>query len=121
MMACSFTARIKTKQLSMLISVLAALSLCSSPAVADWYAGGNLHRANAGQWQSATPANRLATASDWTARILGEQNVREIGLTGLKGYSQNMSDCVTQATSGGPPNLSVSEVAAACAILMSWR
>jgi len=103
------------------VFTLAALFFLSTPAIADWYAGGTLHRANAGQWQTANAANRLATASDWSAHILGEQKVREIGMIGLKDHSQLMSNCVTEATSGGPSSLPVSEIAAACAILMNWR
>jgi hypothetical protein len=98
--------------------VLAAIILSSAPVFADWYSGGNLHRSTASQWHGASSANRLATAADWSVRILSENRVRQLGMTGWRTYSQELADCVSAATSGGPQNQAVSEIAAACAILM---
>lgn len=98
--------------------VFAALVLFSGPAMADWYSGGTLHRATASQWHSASSANRLATAADWSVRVLSESQIRQLGMRGWRNYAQELADCVSTATAGGPQNQAVSEIAAACAILM---
>ena len=90
----------------------------ASPAMAEWYKGGSLHRAMAAEWNSATPANRLATAGDWSAAMLGEACVRRMGLGGVREYAQKLVICVSEAVPDGPSNLVVSEIAAACFILM---
>lgn len=98
--------------------VFAAVMLSSAPAFADWYSGGTLHRATASQWHAASSANRLATAADWSVRILSENRIRQLGMRGWQNYAQQLADCVSTATSGGPQNQAVSEIAAACVILM---
>ena len=97
-----------------------ALSCFSTPAFAEWYEGGTLHRANFEQWQSASAPNRLATSGDWAVRILGKDEVRRIGMDGLKVRAQQLSNCVTEASFGTPSNLAASEAAASCAVLMNW-
>lgn len=84
-----------------------------------WYEGGTLHKATAAEWSSASPSNQLATAGDWSAIILGETRVRELGLDGLRSHAQQMVACVNTAISDGPSNQAVSEVAAGCSILMN--
>jgi hypothetical protein len=84
-----------------------------------WYEGGTLHKATAAEWSSASPSNQLETAGDWTAIILGETRVRELGLDGLRSHAQQMVACVNTAISDGPSNQAVSEVAAGCSILMN--
>lgn len=93
----------------------------SNTAMAEWYKGGTLHRASASQWNAAAPKDRLATAGDWSAAILGEDRVRRMGLSGLKVVAQSLADCVSEAVADGPNNLAVSEVAAMCLILMGVR
>ena len=97
-----------------------ALSCIATPSFADWYEGGTLHRANFGEWKSASASNRLATSGDWAAHILGETQVRQMGMDGLRRRAQQLSNCVTEAATGTSPNLAASQAAAACAVLMNW-
>lgn len=92
----------------------------ATPSLADWYDGGTLHRANFEEWKSASKSNRLATSGDWAAHILGEDQVRQIGMDGLRVRAQQMSNCITGAATGTSPNLAASQAAAACAVLLNW-
>jgi hypothetical protein len=94
------------------------IALTATPSLAEWYDGGTLHQANAGQWQSASSTNKLATAADWASHILGKTTVREIGLSGLKKRAKQLSSCVTSASNGTAPNTAASRLAASCAVLM---
>jgi len=96
------------------------IALTATPSLAEWYEGGTLHRANAGQWQSASSANRLATAADWSVAILGQATVKSIGFSGLKNKAQQLSSCVTNASNRTATNTAASELASACAVLMKW-
>lgn len=100
------------------IVVTAAATIVAAPAYANWHSGGTLHRVTASEWHAASSANRLATAADWSVRILPESRIRHLGMRGWRDYSQELADCVSKATSGGSQNQAVSEIAAACAILM---
>lgn len=97
-----------------------ALACLATPSFADWYEGGTLHRASLAEWKSAPASNRLATSGDWAAHILGEDQVRQIGMDGLRVRAQQMSNCVTEAAAGPSPNLAASQAAAACAVLLNW-
>lgn len=106
----------------MKLSAIAFLSIVSfaTPAFADWYEGGTLHRANFEEWKAASMANRLATSGDWAAHIIGEAKVRQMGMDSLRTHAQQMSNCVTEAANEASPSLAASQAAAACAALMSW-
>ncbi len=41
---------------------------------AEWYVGGNLHKATVQEWRQATYKNRLATSCDWFVSITKEHN-----------------------------------------------
>ena len=97
---------------------LSFVTIFAGPSLAEWYEGGNLHRATAAEWASASASNRLATAGDWSVAILGENRVQQMGMNGLRAYARQLVNCVSEAVSGGPRNQAVSEVAAACGILM---
>ena len=89
----------------------------------DWYSGGSLHRATVGQWKMASYSNKLATAADWAiTRPFVENQVRKKGsMDALKPFATQMMNCVDQAADGeGYSNTKVSELAAACALLMGW-
>ena len=100
--------------------IIITLACFSTPSFADWYEGGTLHSANFGQWNSASASNRLATAGDWSAYILGEDEVRRIGMDGLRRRAQQLSNCVTEAAKGTPPNIAANQAAAACVLLLNW-
>lgn len=106
----------------MRITALAFLALTcfAAPSFADWYEGGTLHRADFGEWKSASASNRLATSGDWAAHILGDVQVRQMGMDGLRTRAQQLSNCVTEAATGTSPSLAASQAAAACAVLLNW-
>ena len=83
-----------------------------------WYVGGTLHRATYGQWSRGTPRDQLATASDWAVKILGEPRVMQIGMDGLKVYAANLVTCVNAAGTRSVMNHPVTELVAACSVLL---
>lgn len=100
-----------------LIAITALLP--ASAICAEWYDGGTLHRSTVREWTLATPQNRLATAADWSASILGGsiRTKRE-----LRERSVQLQACVDAASGGGAAaTSSAAELAAACAVSMKWR
>lgn len=90
------------------------LMIASLPAFGEWYKGGTLHRATAVQWASATPANRLATAADFSVKANKPKNMKEMKLGATK-----LSSCITTVASDPSlMNIKVSEIAAGCITLM---
>ena len=59
----------------------------------QWYEGGTLHKATAGQWHVATARNQLATAADFVSNVTDVKNMDEVLVraTGLVG-------CISAAT-----------------------
>lgn len=84
-----------------------------------WYQGGTLHKATGNDWQQASQSNRLATAGDFAAAVLkGKFN----SMDQLKIYANELAICITKATEDGVGgDKKVSEIAAACAIVMGWN
>ena len=83
----------------------------------DWYEGGTLHKKTAQEWNSATPANRLATAADFVERV-----AKPVSMVDLKTKATEMEACISKTFAPPPSNpiMSVSEAAADCALLMRW-
>ena len=101
----------------------AATALMAGSASAQWYSGGNLHRASGQEWVNASTSNRLATAADFAATSIGERRVSRLGsMSKLLPYARDMKDCIDEALSGSGPSAlrsqSVSEMAAVCYMLM---
>lgn len=81
-----------------------------------WYEGGDLHRASIGQWRAATYENRLATSADMVANIKQFSSIEA-----MKSAAEELEQCVSKAAEGAQAEQRVSEVAAACAILLGYR
>ena len=100
---------------------LTALMATIAPAYAQWYTDGTLHKATVAQWTTATERNRLATASDWAATVLGEKRVVRLGsIDRLKPYATDLKECIDIAAPAAPKSSRVVELASACAILLNW-
>jgi len=81
-----------------------------------WYEGGDLHRASIGQWKAATYENRLATSADMVANIKQFSSIEA-----MKSAAEELEQCVSKAAEGAQAEQQVSEVAAACALLLGYR
>ena len=81
-----------------------------------WYEGGDLHQASIGQWRAATYENRLATSADMVANIKQFSSIEA-----MKSAAQELEQCVSKAAEGAQAEQRVSEVAAACALLLGYR
>lgn len=101
----------------LLIFLLIILSLTSNVFAKEWYEGGTLHRATAGEWLSASYQNRLATAADFLAANKAATNMDEIKVRAI-----SLERCITEAIND--PRLhgqKVSEIGAACMILLNYN
>lgn len=117
--------------LKQLIITIYMILFYSTLSYAEWYNGGNLHRATVAQWRMAPYANRLATSADWFAGITKAHNMelqRKMAelplpeyLKQLKLSATKLEICVSDTTALVPgykdlfnPNDSIAEVAATC-------
>jgi len=89
----------------------------------EWYNNGRLHKSTIMQWREATQRNQLATSADWA---LTSQKVKSIvmksgSMDTLRPYANNLRACVSEAGADkSSDGLVVSQVAAACIILLGW-
>ena len=83
-----------------------------------WYEGGALQRATLRQWLRASRRNQLATAAGWTIQTLGEAKVRQLGMEGWRLFANNLITCVNAAAVPDMMDRSVTEIVAACTILL---
>jgi hypothetical protein len=83
----------------------------------EWYEGGNLHRASLREWKTATYENKLATSADMVAKLKKFTSTVE-----MKAAAVELEQCVSKVAEGPEAERQpVSEVAAACALLMGYR
>ena len=59
----------------------------------QWYEGGTLHEATAGQWHASTAENQLATAADFVANVTPVKNMNELLLRATA-----LTACISAAT-----------------------
>ncbi len=110
----------------LLIFVITGLLMVSSSilfAGEKWYSDGSLHRSSISQWKSASTVNQIATAADWAlTRSSIKSKVQKSGtMDTLRPYAASLVECVNEAAKGqGSNNMSTSELAAACMIIMKW-
>lgn len=100
-----------------------AMGVTSAASASQWYSGGTLHRATANQWRLAAYANKLATAADWVAAIMGERGVRQLtggDMSRLRPYAAQLVTCIDEAAPAAG-NQRASELAAACMVLLGYR
>lgn len=84
---------------------------------AKWYEGASLHKANVVEWRKAPEWNRLATSGDYAAKVL---EGRFSSMEELKKKASELSTCISESVTEARGEQVVSEVAAACVILMGW-
>lgn len=87
----------------------------SARSSSNWYEGGTLHNASAGEWLSGSSANRLATASDFAASAKDELGFND--MDGMKSAAQGVKNCIDRAAEGDASQ-QVSTLAATCIMLM---
>jgi len=91
----------------------------SRPSPLPWYEGGTLHRATLHQWSAATDANRLATAADFAATFL---KAHRLSMDQLRPKAMELVEAIRESAEDKTLDaMRVSEVAAACAIILDWR
>lgn len=85
-----------------------------------WYSGGTLHKAKMREWSRSSYPNRLATSSDFAAKMLEIDGKKIPPVDKLKPLAMLLEHNISTANSGGVANdQDVSAVAAACWILMN--
>jgi hypothetical protein len=103
-----------------LILSLFLLSLISLPSITfgqNWYEGGTLHNASAGDWHNASYQNRLATAADFIAKSVSTNNMSD-----LKSKATELEICITEATNDPRLyNMRVAEVGALCMVQLGLK
>ena len=93
------------------IALLIANGL-SQVTAAEWCEGGNLHKATMAVWSKAEYANRLATASDFTAKVLKPKSMAE-----LRKKAGDLEACLSSAAAKRKDE-KASDVAALCAVIL---
>ena len=83
-----------------------------------WYEGGGLQRATLRQWMRASRRDQLATAAGWTIQTLGRDKVLALGMDGWRAYANSLVTCVNAAAAPAVMGRPVSELAAACSVLL---
>ena len=88
----------------------------------EWYSGGTLHHSTGMDWRGADAANQLATAADLAGAMLGEQQVIALGsIDALKPFAVELKMCIDEAVAGAEGrSLKVTELAAACGVLLEY-
>jgi len=85
----------------------------------EWYSGGTLHDAKMSAWSRSSYTNRLATSSDFVARLMQLDGMKLPPVDQLKPVAEGMERCISETNSGGvADSQDVTTVAAACWILM---
>jgi hypothetical protein len=110
------------------IAIVLILASCfCTPALANWFSGGNLHKATGYEWQRATEANRLATSADFIASTIQlgwrykGQIIRPQSVDGLLPFAIANKNCITKATSARAGySQKISEISAMCNVMMGW-
>ena len=107
----------------------------SSTTVKKWYEGGTLHNAGALEWQKANHGDKLATCSDFVAKLWEREDFKPSirnsihSVEDMRPYAQELVDFLDAATRKGPDpdknrmlytNQKVSEMAAIGIVMMQW-
>ena len=89
--------------------------MAKQPVSAPWYSGGTLHAARASEWRRATEPNRLATAADWAAKLVGDDLSC---MEALRPYAEALKRCADAGVADPVTDTSMDQIAAACCLLM---
>lgn len=85
-----------------------------------WYKGGTLTHAKMSEWSSASYANRLATSADFVARMEQGQWDKYGSVDAIRPIATRLEREITAANrNGASDGLPVSEIAAACWLLIN--
>ena len=91
----------------------------ASPVESHWYDGGTLHKKTMKDWRSANYANRLATAADVVTAISKSRGISFASMDDVKEQAVALEREISAAGEGSyADNQPVSQVAAACLVLM---
>ncbi|MHC1778464.1 MAG: zinc ribbon domain-containing protein [Lentimicrobium sp.] len=83
-----------------------------------WYEGGTLHKATIAEWRTATTTNKLATCSDFVAKIRQDKGIA-FDESEIKKESYDLMNCIDAAIIDvDVDNWKVSEMAATCLVLL---
>ncbi len=121
----------KNTTLLLIFSSFFVLFITSFANAAEWYEGGNLHKATVRMWRKASYDNRLATSGDWFNKITKKSNPdlqkkldgiekslgTEIWLLTLKQFSEKLEKCVSDTAADEKvckPSDKVAEIASIC-------
>ena len=88
--------------------------MAKQPVSAPRYGGGTLHAARAHEWRATEP-NRLATAADWAAKLVGDDLVLH---GGVAPYAEALKRCADAGVADPVTDTSMDQIAAACCLLM---
>lgn len=85
----------------------------------EWYEGGTLHNASDSDWLGASDANRLATASDFVAKLKDKFGLANAtSMDQFRGPAEQMNACLTEAAKARSGR-SVSELASVCVLMLT--
>lgn len=85
----------------------------------EWYSGGTLHAAKMSTWSGSSYRNRLATSSDFVAKLMQMDGLRLPSVDQLKPAAEGMERCISESNSGGvADSQDVATLAAGCWVLM---
>lgn len=90
---------------------------------AKWYEGGTLHRRSVAEWNAAGYKNRFATSADFVATL---RKGKFSAMSEMRAKAIEMEVCISEAAKAEREakeirTMKVSELAAACAVLMGYR
>jgi hypothetical protein len=87
--------------------------------VRNWYDGGTLHNKTMKEWRAATDEDRLATAADFVIATAKSRSISFASMDQAKDHAVALAREISAAgESGYADNQAVSQVAAACLVLM---
>lgn len=117
------------------LALPAGYSPVSVAQAAAWYSGGNLHDANALQWQKASYENKLATCADFVANFWVNKNFKPglqeaiKNVDDIKPFAKALVEALDTALEKDPDakknmqmygNIKVAEAAAMLVHMMGW-
>lgn len=108
------------KKILLCVTVTVFFVMANPCMAREWYEGGTLHKATVGQWKNASYSDKLATAGDWAAAMIGKQSWEEISFDQLKIIANDIVICIDEGTKKLPQlsNSPATEVAVPCYMMM---
>ena len=98
--------------------ILIVCFMVSSLSYAQWYNGGNLHKATTKQWLNATYENKLATSADWaiTAPVIKKYVQSSGSMSALQPYAIWLMSCVNAAAPSPQAPKKIVNIASLCLV-----